>query len=254
MAKRGRLSASQVDLYLGCARKYWFQYGPKKIRPPQAKSAALGEAAHKLIEDTLTAPNVDLAVRLLTARQDPPALIARKWLMMLPRDVIEHGAEYEHEFSFRLWSNRQWYMVGKIDVYRPDDRLTLIADYKSTSDLRYAKEEHEAERNIQLLTYGMFAVLESGARKVRLSFLYATSRAKTWRGVRSKETTVTLSRGQIEDRFSRFEPRLEEMIETRKHDRARDVQPNYDHCDAYGGCPFRERCVSLMFRRKGIGR
>ena len=87
MSSKWILSATEIDTFATCQRKWGFQY-LDVIKPMPSKAAILGSAVHQVLQKYLTSNSIDY--------QKPESQIARAGLSFLPQNLsyrnVEHGA------------------------------------------------------------------------------------------------------------------------------------------------------------------
>jgi hypothetical protein len=146
---------------------------------------------------------------------------------------------------------------GRIDLIwtREGAPSTLIYDFKSRGNLRYALSDEEVVNNPQMLVYGQFAFSEyECVDHVSLQhvYLHKTSAAVKVRG-------GGLGREVLNEKYVALveRPTLE-MIKVATADKFTDVPTcgkvrdafGKTPCEAYGGCPYFERCFG---KKESVG-
>jgi RecB family exonuclease len=261
-----RVSASQIENYRKCPRSWYFK---SIVRVPETQrgSQALGTAFHLIMEkvpagfswpvrsDTnATSEEWDIACAmakeaLLLLPQDPKQLIKRECGITL--DTYENGPQ----------------LIGYIDLAIPDgvgwpaflitQDEKIIGDYKTTSDFRYMKTPEELADNVQMMIYAKWALdhLSSKSqdilglvplepKNVRLVHMYAKTRGKISRNsIRDSNAIVTPD--QINAYWDKTLDTIREMEQVSTCGSFEDVEAKgalNGHCEAYGGCSFRDKC------------
>jgi len=223
---RYALSASQLSTFGLCKRKWAWRYIARVQEPPNA-AADLGGRVHSVLEAWLTsgvAPD-------RTTREGAIALAGLKHLPPPGSGVVEHG--------FLLHTPRNTY-IGYIDYQGVIDGLPTVLDHKTTSNLNYAKTEEELLFDIQALIYALFACIAWNTDEVGLKWVYYTT-AKTPRSPAPVKAKLRLP--QVIEKFQAIEAVADEIghhLKNKTHPLA--LAPNANGCEAYGGCPHRERC------------
>jgi RecB family exonuclease len=272
-----RVSATQIENYRKCPRSWYFK---SIVRVPETQrgSQALGTAFHLIMEkvpagfgwpvrsDTNATPEEwDIACAmakeaLLLLPQDPKQLIKRECGITL--DTYENGPQ----------------LIGYIDLAIPDgvgwpaflvtQDEKIIGDYKTTSDFRYMKTPEELADNVQMMTYAKWALdhLSSKSqdilglvplepKNVRLVHMYAKTRGKISRNsIRDSNAVVTPD--QINAYWDKTLDTIREMEHVSTCGSHEDVEAKgalNGHCEAYGGCSFRDKCgISKESGIKGL--
>lgn len=231
-------SASQLQLYIDCPRKWAFRY-LEKLVTPQHPSAALGQEVHEqqlgpyLLEGRTfdyTRESGYIAaqmVALLPAPQTPDMKVERSFVIPSPTG----------KFGYR----------GFIDLYLPDSVVLpgmtggapAVVDFKTTSNIKYAHTEETLATNVQAQLYAMAVAFEDNADVVDLVWTYS----KTRKPYRAQRTHLRVLAPHVAEQFASID-RVAASVETIRLSapRALDVPPNLRMCDAYGGCPYRHKC------------
>ena len=233
------VSASQLYAYRDCNRLWWFQ-SVLGLETPQRASAALGSEVHAHLE------------RYLDDGTLPPdtasGKIARAGLSLLP----EPGSvftEVKIKDDDHNWPRPEIAGIpvnGFVDVLGLSGSVPLVLDHKTTSDLKYAKDEAQLRRDPQMVIYGRFALeaaTSMGADVDRVDaghVVYLTKGAPL-----ARKTVVSLTRQHIEAEWPALEADVRAMKDTAKIATPDAVPGNRESCNNYGGCHFRDRCRAL---------
>jgi len=224
-----RLSASQVQTYLNCARKWSWQY-VMLVEVPPNPAAELGSDTHGQLETYLLGGEIDFT------RES--GYIAAAGLQHLPPPGTP-GMLVEQEFHFFGPSGHSY--LGYKDLEVPG----TIYDHKTTSDLRWQKTEAELREDIQATLYATdYFRHHPDEDSVELRWVYyQTKNAK-----KSAVTAVRVSQDETWKRFLAIEETAKQM-EAVSTAHPLDLPPNIDHCSAYGGCPHQGRCNLSPFQK-----
>lgn len=224
-----KLSASQIQIYTDCKRKWAWRY-LEKLRPPPHPTAALGSRVHEILElwgREGTAPDLAEVFVTLDGRKHRPGRIAACGLGEIPRPE-ENETEKKIEIDFG-WAT----FVGYIDSYAPG----VVYDYKTTSDFRWAKTEQDLKNDIQAAIYAAYAL--NDREFVQLHWVYFRTRGAP----KTKTVSVSYTKKDLKKNLERIKPIALEILERYKENpSAISLEPNTDQCDAYGGCPYRNNC------------
>lgn len=220
------ISPSQIATWRGCPRKWAYS----RVRPrSENKYALFGTRVHAILEGWLT-------TKTLPAEDTPERACAIAGLGLLPMPgtvQAEVPLELEHE-GVRY--------VGFVDVLGlPGDGSVLVLDHKTTGDLKWAKTQEQLACDPQWITYGHWATKHYQAERANGRWLYYRRKPPL-----AHPVDVTASAQELADRFG-------EMHETdgRRIAAADGVPPEQlprvlDHCNAYGGCPYKNECLGGM--------
>lgn len=231
-----RLSASQVQTFVDCQRKWSWKY-VEGVEVPSNASADLGRAVHAELEKYLTGGEIDftsetgyIAASGLEHLPKPGT-----WVHVTPKSlewVPTPGLYVEQEFHFVGPSGHSY--LGFKDVEAPG----IIYDHKTTSNLRWQKTPEDLKTDIQATLYAVdYFRKNPDENDVELRWVYYQTK-------NTRKSAVTRLRvGQTETwkRFLEIEQIAVEMSAAATK-RALELPPSINHCSAYGGCPHQGRC------------
>lgn len=239
-----RWSASQVDTYQSCNRKWWFNK-ILGIEIPQHPSAAIGSEVHAQLEAYLEEKSP----------ADSLGPIARTALPFAPKP----GSVYVEESIETLGLTAAGLpALGYIDVLDLKSDPPQVLDWKTTSNFRYAKSEDELLRNVQMSVYAkatlaMFERLDLPTpSSVRVTHVAMLTKAPH----EARRTSAVMTLPTIHENWKHVERTVAEMKATALLDTPDKVTPTESACHAYGGCAFRDRCAALKATRSifaGLG-
>ncbi len=193
---------------------------------------------------------------------DKATQLANIALPLIPKD-IDPGLDLtpispilrEHGIKLDTYPNGPL-MVGYIDIAVPvghgwpafliPANESIVGDYKTTSDFRYMKTPEELANSVQMMTYAKWAIGPTGlgSDQVRLLHIYARTKPPFSRSsIRNESAIVGIN--EIDTFWGKTLDTVKEMQQTASCGSPDDVEANgalNGHCEAYGGCPFRERC------------
>ncbi|MGL4255595.1 MAG: PD-(D/E)XK nuclease family protein, partial [Microbacterium sp.] len=227
------VSASQIDTYLDCNRKWGWRY-LDGIETPSAPSAELGSRVHAILEDWLQfarPPNYDEVFRA-GDKEWYPGRIAMEAIPLLPPP----GPHLIVERQFKL---KHW--VGRIDLtYLAGPSHPVVMDHKTTSNLAYAKTPADLLGDPQANLYAAVAFHElPHAKHVDLAWTYML----TSKPYRAKRVHLRVVREQVSSMMQVYDEIATDMLTLRQSNkRARDLPYNVETCQKYGGCPHISRC------------
>jgi PD-(D/E)XK nuclease superfamily protein len=240
-------SASRIVTWMNCNRKAAWQY-IAGYEDPGNEDTKLGTEVHAELETAKSVPGY------LPNRLTEAGAIASEGLPYVSDFTVENGAKPEGAFTFRgrhLWR-------GFIDLRKPG----YLVDYKTTGDFRWAKTEEELLLDPQAVLYAVYEFLRCPELDVvELMWLYLKKRAP----YSAKPVRIRMTREHALRAFAALESYADEMLATAvaapgdpalRHRYVLTLQPNADHCDAYRGCPHRNRCNLSFFQaptQKGKG-
>jgi hypothetical protein len=274
-------SASQVENYLTCARK-WFLDSVLRLKGPQKPSAALGSRAHEISEAWLkhgVEPDGAECIRWTNTSKAGktyevvkyPGQIFMNGVHLLPRPgtVIVEG-----RFKTALPSGRVF--SGARDQLGIVNGRAWVGDNKNVSSPMWALTADELHTNVQAQIYFYDVLTRYGVDEVDGQWTYFLTDEspnppkKEWstREQRAKwaawvkagrllawPVKVTAKRLPVLKQIAVIDQHAACMDELRLNvTNAQDVEPNTSGCDAYGGCTHKgtERCsltVSQVYSR-----
>lgn len=239
-----RWSASQVDTYNTCNRKWWFNK-ILGIETPPHPSAVIGTEVHAQLEAYLEEK----------ATADSLGPIARTALPFAPKPGTVYIEQSIEELGLVAGGLPA---LGYIDVLDLTGDIPQVLDWKTTSNFRYAKTEDELLRNVQMSVYAR-ATLAMCDRldvpeptNVRVTHVAMLTKAPH----EARRTSALMPRKTIHENWSSIERTVLSMRETATCETPDKVTPTKSACSAYGGCPFLDRCRALEATRSifaGLG-
>ena len=221
-------SASQITTAELCLRK-WAWLKIEGLKPPPNKYAAHGLQTHKQVAEWLTnrtppddSPQGRTAIALLPHLPPPQAIQARF---------------VEVRFGLRLASLE---FVGFVDLFHPThERRPRVYDHKTTSDLRWAKTPAELVQDAQAILYAFWGMIHSATDVVDLQWTYATRH----KNPKTLVVEQTVTKAEIKPRLEKTRDTalgLAALLEAGIP--ALDVPYDAAGCEAFGGCPFQDKC------------
>lgn len=218
------VSASQIDTFRDCARKWAWQKIEGLQSPPNA-AAQLGTLVHAKLEKYLTTGFLDDSDRV--------GSIAAAGLQHLPRPKTVAVEEY-----FEITSPNGLYR-GYMDAHWVEDKVSYVLDHKTTSDFKWMKTEEILKTDVQANIYAAAAMLLDNTAVVHQRWVYyLTSKAP-----RSKISDIVVYRSDVEPLFEQIDATVGEMHQIKRaKKRALDLAPSPQTCMKYGGCPFVANC------------
>jgi hypothetical protein len=220
-------SPSQLSTFRDCRRK-WFRVSVLGERPPSSPAAERGTRVHEQIEQWLmhgVAPTDGTARAML--RHLPPG-----------GSVSPDHVEQSFDLTPPGWVAR---VRGRIDLIDPS--TNQIIDHKTTATLNYAKSEQDLATDTQAIIYS--AVALSGSLGIEFSepLKFTLSYGTTRGAVKTALVSRTFTRAELSEPLARIGEEVSEQRDTAGALEWSEVEPNYQSCDKYGGCPFRDDCT-----------
>lgn len=256
------VSASQIENFTKCKR-LWFFKSILKIPEGQKGFQSLGEAFHLIMEKTPKGLGYNHADVAATPEDwEKAEQMAKQALPLLPVETA-WTKPFKREQSIRLDTYEGGpAMVGYVDLGVPTGvgwpsfmfpaNEAIVADYKTLSDFRYMKTPQELADSIQMMTYAKWAIEPGGLHgeedpipeHVRVLHMYARTKPPFNRNaIRHESAIVTPS--EINTRWNKTLDIVRDMQQTSSCTNHDDVEAGgalNGHCEAYGGCHFRDKC------------
>ncbi len=228
------VSATQIKQFRSCGLQ-WYLQRIEGWEMPQSASQALGEAIHSQVErylldgTTPELPSVDNAIR----KGLVPAYGTQD------SRIVEEPKDYGMGLTLADVP-----VKGRIDLLLPPvdggARVTVV-DWKSASSFAYTPTADVLTRDVQGVLYLRYAFEQYPyATEGQFRHVYLLTK-----GTGSKKVDgEVVDPHWVEGQWRHLEQTVEDMKSTagRKLPVVTASQANLSHCDAYGGCKFRDRC------------
>jgi len=217
-----RLSASQIQTFTDCQRKWAWRYVAGIEEPPNA-AAEKGKVVHAELEKYLRGGDIDYTTET--------GYIAASGLEHLPKPGTE-GLFVEQEFHFEGPSGHTY--LGYKDLEVPG----IVFDHKTTSDLKWQKTAEDLRTDIQATLYAVdYFRSHPDESDVELRWVYY----QTKNARKSAVTVLRVEQPETWNRFLEIE-QIAEQISAVADKQPLELPPSVNHCSAYGGCPHQGRC------------
>lgn len=255
-------SASEVTLFRDCQRKWAWTY-VAGLRGPQSSAQALGDD----VDEGQLQPYLKTGRPFDYTRES--GYIAAAGLAYLPPPMTA-GLEVQKHFNLPSASSvagkpAPFGYQGYLDLWLPQRGIAeisvpctsngitipIVADFKTTSDLKWAKTEGQLAKNVQAQLYATWAMYETGARVVDLVWIYFQTRGPK----RTKRTHLRVLAPDVAEQFQAIDRDAQSLMALKTaagvkpgatldpmNEYALSLSPNPDMCESYGGCAFRHKC------------
>ena len=258
-----QVSASQIENYVKCPRSWYFK-SVARIQEPQKGHQALGTSFHLIMEKVPKGLSFPVRADTNASEEewDKAKLMADQVLPLLPSDP-QGLVKREHGITLETYENGPLFR-GYIDLAIPPGigwpsflippNEAIIGDYKTLSDFRYMKTPEELASSIQMMSYAKWAISEgpgslvgpseSLPEHVRLLHIYAKTKSPFSRSS-IRDSNAIVSVPQINAAWDKTLDIVREMQSTATCQSAEDLEAKgalNGHCEAYGGCYFRDKC------------
>jgi hypothetical protein len=221
-------SATQIEKWEDCKRKFAWQYLDRVPGPVKIEKAELGIKVHGVLNEwfrTACLPNINTlegAIAMGGIHHWPP-----------PQEV--HESERKWKLTF---DGIEYVGVGDLCFFQ-DGRL-VVGDHKTTSSFIWAKTAEDLKKDPQALLYAIEAFSRYDVQELELRWVYNLTGKKR----STKKVSLTVLREETFDTArKRLTPVAREIEEVKaKGLKALDLEPNVHACAGFGGCPYREHC------------
>ena len=227
-------SASQVKTWRDCRRKWWYEK-IAGLPTPTSAAMAFGTKVHAQLEDYVNG-------KIKLAQMMPEAV---ELLQYVP-DAKTHKLVTEAHLTIPKGNGWAVNVTGKIDLLAQPaatPQLINVIDYKTTKNFAYVPTVEELRTDPQCLIYtAMVFHFEPAAEIVDFSLAYTL---KTFNRETQSRVVSTVSGRDNEiywDYLRDLRADLYYMKADAAHETPEDVEPNFESCGNYGGCPFQSRC------------
>lgn len=221
------LSASQVDTWTLCQRKWAWSY-IEKIKKSN-NFATLGTDVHQVLADWLEKGKPI----------DTTSQIGRIILPGLKHLPPPGTAGLEIEKGFELETEAAKYRGFKDLQYMSSEGIPVVGDHKTTTDFKWAKTEDDLRKNTQSIIYAQDALNRYEAKAVDLRWVYY----RTTGSPGSHLVKLRVVQSEVEDQMGLIDETASEILKAYKtFTKATDADPTPTACEAYGGCVYMENC------------
>lgn len=230
MSSKWILSATEIETFETCRRKWAYQY-LDGIKPPQSKAAEFGLAVHGLLEKHLTGYAINY--------ETPEGRVASAGLRYLPHRLPRENVERP---IFFLKQGKMFH--GYIDFFEQVGSQTwLVGDHKTSSTLSRALTSAELKKNTQANIYAQWAFVEKGAEAVKLRWVYYRTQSIP----KALSVEAELTKDDAEENFAHIATVADDILNIVKEKSSSSAQPrNLSSCFKYGRCPFYTQCKSAQ--------
>lgn len=259
------ISVSQVTTWRECERKWAWKY-IAKIQTEQTAAQKLGDEIEKEQLQPYLLEGRAFQYTTNEGKKRDSAEIAATALAYLPSPKTP-GLEMQRHFVIpsptRInGAHGGVFYQGYIDLYHADSGvfpgfsgfegfgvIPGVCDFKSTKDLKWRKKEKDLLIDPQANMYAFRELFEYrkthgvDAPAVDLGWIYMQTQ-----GTRKADRThVRVYPDHVAAQFEAIDKTGQEVAEARRAgDLGKllplDLPPNPDLCEAYGGCPYRDKC------------
>jgi hypothetical protein len=156
-------------------------------------------------------------------------------------------------------------LKGFIDLGQWGLEIPRIGDLKTTTNIRYAKTPAELNQDTQLNTYARWVFgVQKELDVIEVGHWYLKVEGpgkKPPKRIKSEKVLpvfTEITREGNDAVWKRDCATMEQMKIVSLTEKWKDTEPNINHCSAYGGCKFKEKCGisarDTMFQKPNKGR
>jgi len=221
------LSATEIDTFLTCKKKWALKYLAKE-KEPESPAKTLGLAVHNALFNYLSNQPYNQSLGQVIA----PGLI------FLPKNLSKENLEV-----YFAYTKGQHIFHGYIDFYENiGSQKWLVGDHKTASNLKTAFTPNELKQDIQANIYAQWVFSQKEAKAVQLKWVYY--RTKSTPKALCVETE--LLKEECEENFKKIIAIADEislLVKTTP----KIFPKNTSACFKYGRCHFYNQCHSTFF-------
>lgn len=236
------VSASQLNAFKRCERKWYYD---KVVRVPRVStnSQRRGTAIHHALEVYVNTGEIleYVAVNDKGYVEDgaehvfKTARFVKATIPYLPPAGESKLVEQRVDIPTLDGQGPKW--IGYIDLLTESQ----IIDYKTTSDLRYAKTPDDLLSDTQLCSYAKYVLdMAEDESEVRVTLIYLETRNKI--KVRTKEVSVVLTRDRVTEQWEAEQAVIKKMLACHEIEDVEETKFNPAACWDYGGCQYKNIC------------
>lgn len=221
------IRTSHLKTSIDCKRKAAFELIDGLISPT-TPAAALGSATHDLLEKHFEGKH--------PVFEGKPGKLAEALLGLYTFIPQQTPLRVERLF---LREHETWIYRGTPDLefFIGDDHY--IVDHKTSRDpLRWGLNKYSILFDLQAVCYSWNGMLREGTDEVNLCWGYVNTQGK----IRPYKVEGKITRAQALERVEENHEHARTLLKVLEAPRANDVEPNYDACGKFGGCPFFQYC------------
>ncbi len=237
------LSATQINLYRECPRKYGFQY-ILKIKRPKTAAQELGDA----VDGGQLQPYLTQGRPL---DDNEAGRIAACAVPHLPAPMTD-GLQCQKHFVFNSFTGLFAYQ-GYLDLWLPKQQpYPRVTDFKTTKNFSYRKTPEKLKTDVQAQLYATWAISETDTEVVDLQWItMLTVPREDGTYPPAKPSVQPVTAEHVAGQFEAIEATGERVFNTLKASPASaddrlayvlSLPPETSMCDAFGGCPYRPQC------------
>jgi hypothetical protein len=240
-----KVSATSIQEYALCARKFWITHNtPKDQRPPPTEAQRFGIRLHEAEETWLKEGKLPEV-----SESDPEsfkirALVELAIPFLPPPNTAGSAVEQWIEMPTYAGGPR---FVGKVDLMDSRTEIIEVTDHKtfkkSSKNHTYLGRGQELQDSIQMASYGRYVLTDArfsgkDRSKVKIRHVYFRVDGDPF----VDQAVGEITKEKAEETWQSTLNLIRGMSDTAKATRFEDVTPNVYSCEAFGGCPYQSKC------------
>ena len=243
------VSATQIELWRDCKRKWGFKYLERIITPTHPAALLGTEVQDEQLDPYLvngrefdfSRPSGEIAQKLA------PLLPARGSATLWQEDAPLVGLTLRRKFLAMPSPGDKFAYRGEFDLWAPDSSVVpgfsggtpLLGDIKTTGNLYYAKTSEKLATDVQAQLYAMAIMYEDNVNELDLVWFYTRTRGAR----RAERHYLHVYSSHVAEQFQLIDAIATQLVEAKvARPNVNDLPPNARMCEAYGGCPYRNKC------------
>jgi hypothetical protein len=230
------VSASQLKTFRMCRRRWGWEYIDRVPRTPN-RFAQFGTDVHGMLEKWFK-----------DGELPDPTCAAGEVALCILAEHPEPDDEMEVERHFLLETPLAHYQ-GYVDLAYDVEKVWIVSDHKTTTDFKWALTEEGLLTDPQAILYAAEALGRHDLSSVELQWTYGRTRGKA----KAHPVGAHFGRGHVSHELAKIDVTAAEITRlSTECGNALELEPNVNSCDAFGGCPHKERC-NLSSKERLIG-
>ena len=248
MGEEVRVSISQINKFSRCSWRWWYEYGPLKVKTGGGAARWLGSAVHLALEEYMkNGVHSDAATIAHLMKEDKNfegwgeqklLKVAQKAVRIAkPVDKLPPVGSQDLERAVKTPCGEAT-MVGFVDMSSREGSLGYVGDHKTTSNLSWAKSQQEVQSDPQLLSYAWALFHKDPPEEVKVELLYRTTKGF----VHTLNVTAVVPWPKIKEMWLELEAMAAVLVEHKFDKTPQRLTPNHGACGDFRGCDHVERC------------
>ena len=248
MGEEVKISQGQINKFSRCSYRWWYEYGPLKLRSKGGPATWLGSAVHLALEEYMkNGVHSDAATIADLMKEDKNfegwseqkrLKVAQKAVRIAkPVDKLPPVGSQDLERAVETPCGPAT-MVGFVDMSSREGSIGYVGDHKTTSNLSWAKSQQEVQNDPQLLSYAWALFHKDPPEQVKVELLYRTTKGF----VHTLNVTAVVPWQRVKEMWLELEAMAAVLVEHKFDKTPERLTPNHGACGDFRGCDHLERC------------